>query len=546
MSDVTIVNKKPLLSSVWFVPLTALAIGLWMVIQSALSEGPKIEITFSTAEGLKAGETRVKRLSVDLGVVEEVYLNDDFNDVTVIVRLDGETQELLREDTQFWVVRPRIASSGISGLSTLLSGAYIEISPGSGDTGRRKFRGLEDVPVTPQSTPGIHIDLKSERVGSISIGSPVLYNGYRVGKVEAKTLSSEDGQARYQIFVNAPYDDLITDATRFWNASGISVDAGVDGLSVHTDSLESLLSGGISFGLPQGSSPGAPVQDSREFQLYDKESDIYENPHTHGRNYLLLFDSSIRGLEVGAPVDYRGARFGSVVSVSMGLLEAGQGWTADGHAQMPVLIRIEPGRLGDDSNRGVIENDQLLKVAVANGLRASLATGNILTGKLYIDLDYYDVDKDAEAKIETLADWQVFPTTTAGIAQIERQVGELLKKMEAMPVEEAVTEATTALQNITQVMKSADSALEDVNFLLDDPAAKELPKNVNATLIDLSKALKGVDPDSDLYRDLEATMIELRRMLRQTDILFKRLDAKPNSMVFSSDQETDLVPVVKP
>lgn len=544
MSDVEIVNKKPLLSSVWFVPLTAIAIGLWMVIQSALSEGPKIEITFSTAEGLKAGETRVKRLSVDLGVVEEVFLNDDFNDVTAIVRLDGETQELLREDTQFWVVRPRIGSSGISGLSTLLSGAYIELSPGTGATGRRKFSGLEDVPVTPQSTPGIHIDLKSERVGSISIGSPVLYNGYRVGKVEAKTLSAKDGQARYKIFVNAPYNDLITDSTRFWNASGISVDAGVDGLSVHTDSLETLLSGGISFGLPQGASPGAPVEDSREFQLYDKESDIYENPHTHGRNYLLLFDSSIRGLEVGAPVDYRGARFGTVVSVSMGLLEAGQGWTTDGHAQMPVLIRIEPGRLGNDSNRGVTENDQLLEVAVANGLRASLATGNIITGRLYVDLDYYEADP--EVKIETLSDWQVFPTTTAGIAQIERQVGELLKKMESLPVEVAVTEATSALQNISKVMKSADTALADVNFILDDPATQALPQNVNATLIDLSKTLKGMDPESNLYKDLEATMIELRRMLRQTDILFKRLDAKPNSMVFSSDQDNDLTPVVKP
>jgi paraquat-inducible protein B len=544
MSDVEIVNKKPLLSSVWFVPLTAIAIGLWMVIQSALSEGPKIEITFSTAEGLKAGETRVKRLSVDLGVVEEVFLNDDFNDVTAIVRLDGETQELLREDTQFWVVRPRIGSSGISGLSTLLSGAYIELSPGTGATGRRKFSGLEDVPVTPQSTPGIHIDLKSERVGSISIGSPVLYNGYRVGKVEAKTLSAKDGQARYKIFVNAPYNDLITDSTRFWNASGISVDAGVDGLSVHTDSLETLLSGGISFGLPQGASPGAPVEDSREFQLYDKESDIYENPHTHGRNYLLLFDSSIRGLEVGAPVDYRGARFGTVVSVSMGLLEAGQGWTTDGHAQMPVLIRIEPGRLGNDSNRGVTENDQLLEVAVANGLRASLATGNIITGRLYVDLDYYEADP--EVKIETLSDWQVFPTTTAGIAQIERQVGELLKKMESLPVEVAVTEATSALKNISKVMKSADTALADVNFILDDPATQALPQNVNATLIDLSKTLKGMDPESNLYKDLEATMIELRRMLRQTDILFKRLDAKPNSMVFSSDQDNDLTPMVKP
>jgi len=544
MSDVELVNKKPLLSSVWFVPLTAIAIGLWMVIQSALSEGPTIEVTFSTAEGLKAGETRVKRLSVDLGVVEEVFLNDGFNDVTAIVRLDGETQELLREDTQFWVVRPRIGSSGISGLSTLLSGAYIELSPGTGATGRRTFQGLEDVPVTPQSTPGIHIDLKSERVGSISIGSPVLYNGYRVGKVEAKTLSAEDGQARYQIFVNAPYNDLITDSTRFWNASGISVDAGVDGLSVHTDSLETLLSGGISFGLPQGASPGAPVQDSREFQLYDKESDIYENPHTHGRNYLLLFDSSIRGLEVGAPVDYRGARFGTVVSVSMGLLQAGQGWTSEGHAQMPVLIRIEPGRLGDDSNRGVIENDQLLEIAVANGLRASLATGNIITGRLYVDLDYYEAD--TEVKIKTLSDWQVFPTTTGGIAQIERQVGDLLKKMEAMPVEDAVVEATAALKNISKVMKSADSALDDVNFILDDPATKSLPKNLNTTLIDLGKTLRGMDPDSDLYRDLEATMIELRRMLRQTDILFKRLDAKPNSMVFSSDQDNDLIPTVKP
>ena len=205
------------LSTVWILPLLALGLGVWLIIDNYLSEGPTIELTLSTAEGITAGETLVKRLSVELGTVQEVYLNEGYRDVTAVLQLEAEAADLLREDTQFWVVRPRIGTDGVSGLSTLLSGAFIELSPGSGPQGRREYTALESPPVTPPTTPGLRVELRSNLSSTLNARSPVYYNGFRVGQVETANLSASDGRTHYDLFINAPYSDLVNSNTRFWN-----------------------------------------------------------------------------------------------------------------------------------------------------------------------------------------------------------------------------------------------------------------------------------------------------------------------------------------
>ncbi len=528
------------LSPLWMLPLLTLIIGGWMVGHSYVTQGPTVEVTFATAEGLKAGETRVKRLSVDLGIVEEVYLNEDFGDVTAVIKLDQGSEALLREDTQFWVVRPRLGAAGVSGLSTLLSGAYVELSPGTDALGKRQFKGLEDIPLTPQSAPGSHLRLTAARAASLSVGSPVLYNGYRVGRVESTGLSANDGQAHYRIFVDAPYNDLINANTRFWNASGINVDAGAAGVSVHMESLEALVTGGVAFGLPEDTKPGAPVDADHEFGLYPNRTSINEHPYEYGREYLLLFDASVRGLAIGAPVEYRGIRLGTVLDVSFDLVDETNGWTADGHALMPVLIRIDPGRFGEDTESGINNVDELISNGVENGLRASLASGSLITGARYISLDFHP--HTTPEPIETLSGIPVLPTASTGLENITLQVSQLLDKVQALPLKQTLTSADQMLNAVTEAVTTADSALHGLDVLLEDPSTKALPASIDTALQRFDQVLSGFTTDSNVYAELEVALLELRRTLQSANGVATTLEAKPSALLFGTSTNTDPIP----
>ncbi|MEM7002237.1 MAG: intermembrane transport protein PqiB [Pseudomonadota bacterium] len=541
MSDV-VVERRARWSAVWLIPFAAFVFALILIVHNQMNEGPEIEIRFSSAEGISAGQTEVKRLAVSLGTVRDVRLNDDFAGVTVVVKLNRGTESLLREDTQFWVVRPRIGADGVSGLNTLLSGAYIEISPGRSDQRQRVFKGLDDIPVTPNSTPGLRLSLVSDRAASISVGSPVLYNGYRVGRVERSELSS-DGRASYQIFIDAPYDDLVNSNTRFWNASGLHVEAGEAGFSLHTESLEALLSGGIAFGLPDGVVAGGSITSDTEFSLAEDIAAVNEPTYPDGDEYLMLFDTSVRGLRPGAPVDYRGVRLGTVLRVAADMPDYRDELSVSEQAQMPVLVRMEPQRLGVLRETGLSGNDQAVVDAIAGGLRASLATGNLLTGSLYIDLDFYD--NVAPAEVQALGEWILLPTVEAGIAQIERQVSTVLEKLQSLPVEEAVVVATQTLENISAAVKTADRTLLEANQLLAQPETRDLPGNLNDALQAVEGTLAGLDGDSALYGELRLTLTKLQQTLREAERVFSTINARPSSLVFSSDKPADPEPQIQ-
>ena len=541
MSDV-VVERRARWSAVWLIPFAAFVFAFILIVHNQMNEGPEIEIRFSSAEGISAGQTEVKRLAVSLGTVRDVRLNDDFAGVTVVVKLNRGTESLLREDTQFWVVRPRIGADGVSGLNTLLSGAYIEISPGRSDQRQRAFKGLDDIPVTPNSTPGLRLSLVSDRAASISVGSPVLYNGYRVGRVERSELSS-DGRASYQIFIDAPYDDLVNSNTRFWNASGLQVEAGEAGFSLHTESLEALLSGGIAFGLPDGVVAGGSITSDTEFSLAEDFAAVNEPTYPDGDEYLMLFDTSVRGLRPGAAVDYRGVRLGTVLRVAADMPDYRDELSVSEQAQMPVLVRMAPQRLGVLRETGLSGNDQAVVDAVAGGLRASLATGNLLTGSLYIDLDFYD--NVAPAEVQALGEWILLPTVEAGIAQIERQVSTVLEKLQSLPVEEAVVVATQTLENISAAVKTADRTLLEANQLLAQPETRDLPGNLNDALQAVEGTLAGLDGDSALYGELRLTLTNLQHTLREAERVFSTINARPSSLVFSSDKPADPEPQVQ-
>lgn len=544
MNEAVISDSQRRFTAVWILPLVAIVAGIWVIIHSYLNEGPQVSVTFATAEGLKAGETKVKRLSVELGVVSDVYLNEGYNDVTVIIKLDNGTQDLLRHDSQFWVVRPRIGASGVSGLTALLSGAHIELSPGQGETGRREFRGLDDMPITPLSTPGAHVVLVADKSGSASVGSPVLYQGYRVGQIEQVNLNVVSKQVNYQLFIEAPYNDLINSNTRFWNASGISVTAGIDGVSLQTESLEALISGGVAFGLPAGLPVGKAVSDRASFILHPNFDAINEQPYQYQREFMLVFDTSVRGLEVGAPVEYRGIQIGSVLDMSLDLLPEEALLNSDGHTLVPALIRIDPGRVQDDSEEALAEVDQFIRDGVKNGLRASLANGNLLTGSLYVDLDFY---KDAKPMtLRAVGKHTLLPTTETRLGQLQNQVAAVLAKLQGLPLEKTLNSASNALGELGKAVKTADQTLKSVDSLLADKETKALPAELKKSLQSLRTTLSGLSPQSPLYEELELALMDLQQVLKNTSSLTKTLDNKPNELIFSSPLNGDVVPEVQP
>ena len=319
-------------------PIIAACLGLWLAFKYYSTQGPEITVRFETAEGIGEGKTPVLCRSVNIGTVDKVRLTKDLKGVVVTMRMTSEATDLLTKDTQIWVVRPRYGgAAGISGLSTIVSGSYIALEPGLSKEQRREFVGLENPPVTPKGVPGLHITLFTDEAGSIGPGAPILYKGLEAGRIESRTLHPENGRIEFGAFVSKQFASFVRKNTKFWDASGIDVSLGADGLQLHTGSLETLLLGGINFDQPEGAGAAPAAADGATFVLYDSLADTKKFAMQNSLPYLLLFSDSVRGLSNEAPVDFRGVRIGTVNGVSFRYLPD------DPERRVPVLVEIDPG-----------------------------------------------------------------------------------------------------------------------------------------------------------------------------------------------------------
>jgi paraquat-inducible protein B len=518
MADAEVTQRRGF-SPIWIVPIVAVLLGAWMVFYTWRNEGPEITVTFSTAEGIEAGKTKIKARSVEVGIVESVLLGDDLESVIVTARIERSAALLLREDTQFWVVRARIGTGGVSGLGTVLSGGYLELAPGVGDKGQRSFAGLEVPPVTPAGTPGVHLRLVSEQAGSVSAGDPIYYKGYRVGRIESTEFDVGTQEVRYSAFIDAPFDDLVTTATRFWNVSGISFSATAEGISLNTGSLQSLLFGGVAFDLPGDMEPGTPIGEGATFDLYPDLQAIDERPYHHAVEYVVEFDRSVRGLQAGAPVEYRGLPSGRVERILLDeLVAANDAAGRQGQASpIPVLIRLEPGRLKfDDSPEGVADLEQAIEISVRNGLRATLATGSLITGSLYVALDIYPEEKAAE--IGSFSGRPTIPTIAGGLEALEHQVAALLDKLNSLPLGDVTRSADATLRSADDTLVALRQTVEELRVLLASDGIQSLPATV------------------------ETTLEELDRTLRSVNSLAQTLEEQPNALVFPRSEVKDPEP----
>jgi paraquat-inducible protein B len=491
-------------SLVWLVPLVAAGIGIWLAVATVLGKGPSIEITFVTAGGLEAGKTQVKFRDVTVGLVEDVRVAPDLSGVVVRATMTNSFEPHLNEETRFWVVRPRVGTGGVSGLDTLLSGAYVEVDPGGG-ADQRSFVGLEIPPLIRSDAAGTEYSLIAETLGSASRGAPILFRGLEVGQVLGYQLTEDGQRFEIPIFINAPHDRLVNEASNFWDVSGISIEAGVDGVAVRTSGLQALLIGGIEFDSP-GGSQAEPAAPNTVFALFRDRESIGEQQITERVPFIVDFDSSTRGLRPGAPVEFRGIRLGSVTHVGL------KSDLAAGEASIRVQINLEPQRVDGLATGLSIEEDYArIDTYVRNGLRAQLQTGNLLTGELFIDLDFRtDVPPDG---LDRSGPVPRIPAVPTDLQAITASVTGLLQRLAELPLEDIVDN----IEHMTGTLDSLVSSPELASGLADIAAAGSDLRRLLAQLD--ANAVPMLQAAEQTIRSVQATVVEARGTLQSTNAL---------------------------
>ena len=515
-------------SLIWLVPIVAAVAGLVLVVRTYLEAGPTIHITFETAEGLEAGKTEVRYKNVVVGKVKHITLSRDHAHVVVIVDLSKDASNLAVEDSRFWVERPRIGINGISGIDTLVSGAYIGVDIGASSEEKEDYTGLERPPAVTHDMKGRLFMLHTEDAGSLAIGSPLYYHRVAVGKVVESDLDADGKHVTVQVFVDAPHDQLVTENTRFWNASGVDLSLNASGLKLNTQSLATVIAGGVAFQPFNDQDLGGPAADKADFHLFADQGAALAPPDGPAVQVLMHFEQSIRGLSTGAPVDFHGINFGTVTSIELQFDPVKKSFYTD------VIANVYPDRLGAaiKSMRALEKStqtsaNQMWERMIERGLRAQLRSGNIITGQLFIAFDF--VKNPPPVAFDPAAKILVIPTAPGGMEQLQEQLQSIVRKLDEIPFGEIG-------QNLNATLKSANSLLAQLD--------KEVAPEAKATLRDAQHAMQSLDqslasPDSPLQQDARGTLEEVKRAAASFRSLADYLEQHPESLIRgkSNDQE---------
>ena len=506
-------------SLIWLVPLVAALIGAWLSLKSYTEKGATITITFQSAEGLEAGQTRIKHKDVEVGRVTAINLSPDFSRVVVTAELTRSANALHSEYSRFWVVRARIGTTGITGLGTLLSGAYIGMDPGPPGRKLRDFRGLESAPTPSLEPPGEYLDLQAEKVGSLNVGSPVTYRQFHVGEVAALDLDPKGQSVVIRILVREPYRGLIRRDTRFWDAGGVDVGLDASGLKLHADSMAQLLLGGIAFENPTNPEQLEMPAVGQPFTLYSSREKAYERVYHDRRFFVLQFDESIRGLVRGAPVEFKGIKVGQVEDFKLvfqpRLLEG----------RIPVLIALEPERMG--LKPGHSESmDEVVARLVHKGFRARLRTSSLLTGSLYVDLGFYP--QAAPRNLVRDGGYPEIPTLPSTVGAMTESLTALAERLQKLPLEDIAQELRSTFPALRDTLAQVRGLLSRLDTET-APQVKATLAQAQATLATLERTLgSGSASQSDLHEALD----EFAQAARALQNLADTLERHPESLVF--------------
>ena len=447
----TVPKKRTRLSLVWVIPIVAAAAGVWIAVTKILEQGPEITIVFSSADGLEANKTKINYNGLNVGVLTAIRLMEDHKHVIATAQMNPKAKDFLVKDTQFWVVKPRMSGLNISGLGTLISGYYIGVQLGQSRESEHSFTALETPPLS-DNIPGRIFTLKTPELGSLGEGTPIFFRKLPAGQVVSYELDSGGKFLNVKIFVRAPYDQYVNPDTRFWQASGVDLSLSASGLRVQTESLMSILAGGIAFETPASDAPLPPADSGATFNLFDDRTEAFRPPSRNPHTYVIVFKQSVRGLEVGAPVFVNGINIGEVTAINP------QFDAQKVEFSVPVTITMDAARYGvkffnlPEGEDAVASNQRVINAMIAHGLRAQLKTGNLLSGALYVAIDLHP-----DATPVTL-DWSQnpvqLPAMPGQIEAVEDTALNLLKSLD------------TTLGSVRGTLTNADKVLGDAGTFI--------------------------------------------------------------------------------
>lgn len=516
---------------VWVIPLVAALIGLFLAGRAYYQQGPVITLRFKSGAGLEAGKTRIKYKDVDVGLITSLALSEDASTVIAKAQFPRDAARLLVEDTRFWVVSARVSGGTVSGLGTLLSGAHVGMDVGKSSESRRDFTALAEPPVVTMDVPGRSFALHAETLGSIGVGTPVYYRRIEAGQVTGFHLDESGHGLDIRVFIKAPYDRFVTRETRFWDISGVDIKLSADGIQVNSESVTSVMAGGLAFRAPEGVDDNAePAPAEQVFRLFRTQEEAMRQPHLVVETYLLRFAESVRGLSVGAPVSLRGITVGEVTAINVDF-EAGA-------TDLGLLVEVDlyPRQLRPRAEAVAKETPpssrSVLDRMIANGLRAQLRSGNLVTGQLYVALDFF-----ADAP-RAAADWSQtpprLPTTKGSLEELQATLGRVMNKLDKLPIEQIGGDVRQALVRLSRTLEHTDALMRRVDGLMAGEARETLVA-ARATLEEVQGAMasgrKLLASESPLQQDVRLTLQELTRAAQALRELTDALERNPEAVV---------------
>ena len=517
-------SNKRKLPLIWIIPIITALIGLWLVIQNIQNEGPTFTIRFNNAEGIEPGKTKIRFKDVDIGLVKSVEVTKDRKQVILTAKLVKVARDYLVSDSQFWVVRPHISGGVVSGIGTLLSGPYIGVDVGKATQSQHEFIGLEVPPIVTDNAQGREFILHSSEIGSLDVGSVVSYRRIPAGHVVAYDLAKDGKSVNIKVFIDAPFDQFVNTNTQFWHASGLDLSLDANGFKLDTQSIASLMQGGLAFQTPEELSDSVRVAKDTLFELHANKEQAMRLPVNETLRFSLYFKDTLRGLSVGAPVDFHGIIVGEVKSIGVEFLQK------EGLFKFPVEINIYPDRMLErykNNQRPQQEGNQhtMSDKLVASGMRAQLKTGNLLTGQLYISLDFYP--KAAKQTIDWTLQPAILPSLDGGLGELQESVGSILKKIDAIPMQELSGDLRATLQQLTKTLNNSDKLINQINTDI----APEFKNTLTEAKGTLANAQRVLNQDSPAQAELIDALKQVSKSARSVGELADYLERHPESLI---------------
>ena len=532
MINEPVVKKIRMISPVWIVPITAIIIAVWLAVQAQLEKGTEIHITLNNASDVIAGQTLIKLKDVEVGRVKKVTLSSDLKSVTVKANIDRDVSKHLSSNTRFWVVTPRISAAGVSNLGTLISGVFILMDPGEEGEYTTKFTGLDSPPIMESDEPGTSYIVESEALGSLDIGSPIYFRQIRVGEVTGYKLGEDQKNVDINIFVRAPHDSMIQTRTRFWNVSGFGLTINAEGMKAKMASLASLINGGIEFDNAAGFASDRLAIAGERFYLHPDRESVLEGRFNIKYFYLLKFSGSVRGLNVGAPVEFKGIKVGEVVDV---ILDSANNTKGNLH----VYLAMEPQRFNPEESPTKKEVDKRMRDLVAQGLHGQMKVASLVTGSKYIDLIFTDTPSPTEfVKSDK---YSVIPTVADTTDQLMAQVNNVLTQVNQIPIAKIGSDLSQSLASLNNILGTLDkqgtaNKIDDAVGGLDATlqSANLALSQVQQTMLSLDQAIA---PDSELKYELTEMLKSVSNAADSVQLFMDELHRHPNALISGAKKD---------